>query len=64
MLKGRVHQNKLIIFLRKENGQGLAEYGPLLLLISVASILMMTSLGERILALFNVIADAVLSAIA
>lgn len=53
----------LKILLKREEGQGLLEYGLILLLISVAAIIVMTPLGGRMVALFQKIVAAMLAII-
>lgn len=49
--------------LKREEGQGLLEYGLVLLLISVAAIIVMTPLGGRMVELFQKIVAAMIAAI-
>lgn len=49
--------------LKREDGQGLLEYGLILLLISVAAIIVMTPLGGRMVSLFQKIVATMLTAI-
>ena len=51
------------ILLKREDGQGLLEYGLILLLISVAAIIVMTPLGGRMVALFQKIVAAMLAVV-
>lgn len=55
--------DKLRNYLGRDYGQGLTEYVLIVGLISVASILVMTPLGARILSLFQKIATAMLAVI-
>jgi pilus assembly protein Flp/PilA len=47
--------NKLIAFLRNEEGQSLAEYALILVLVSIAAITALTALGGDISSTFNTV---------
>jgi pilus assembly protein Flp/PilA len=51
-----IHNVKAI--LADDNGQGLAEYGLILSLVSIASIVALTALGAKLTPLFNSITAA------
>ena len=63
MLRNPDNLNKLKNLVERDCGQGLMEYALIVGLISVASILIMTPLGARILTLFEKIASAMLAVI-
>ncbi|MGL5206156.1 MAG: Flp family type IVb pilin [Acidaminococcaceae bacterium] len=49
---------RIQILLKGEKGQGLAEYALILVLISIAAILVMTTMGTTITGVFQQIIDA------
>ena len=49
---------KTCALLKAQNGQGLAEYALILVLISIAAILVMTTMGTTITAVFQQVIDA------
>ena len=53
---------KARFILRREKGQGLAEYALILVLISIAAIAVMPDLGDAIVAAFEAIAAALVPA--
>jgi pilus assembly protein Flp/PilA len=48
-----------MVFLPREEGQGLVEYGLVLVLIAVVIVAVLTLLGSQISALFSRIAEAI-----
>ena len=63
MLKKPLRFDKTKIKLCSNSGQGLTEYALILLLVSIVSILAMTPLGNKILALMQKIAAAMVAAV-
>lgn len=53
MVKANKNIKTMIAILKGEDGQGVMEYGLILVLISIAAIAMMTPLGARISVLFS-----------
>lgn len=47
--------NKILAFIRKEQGQAMVEYAPILIIVSIAAVIALGAIGNKIYVYFNTV---------